>query len=173
MSYWVPIVVSGVSGAVVTLLGVSVGSITTSRSQKQQWIRDKQIEACTTIIEESTRMQLALRRQWKQNVETDWTKWNQALAVIWLVCVQDVINSAKTIDRIFWTYSANVKADAIATEKEWAKARDEMEMARLNFINVTRRSVVRSLASVADPPVARPSISSDKNVNQGPPVIER
>lgn len=42
---WLPIVASGVSGAVVTLLGVITGGAMTSRGQRRQWNRDKQIDA--------------------------------------------------------------------------------------------------------------------------------
>lgn len=73
MTEWLPIVASGVSGAVVTLLGVITGGAMTSRGQRRQWNRDKQINTCTAVIQESTRVQLALRQQWKYGRDVDWT----------------------------------------------------------------------------------------------------
>jgi hypothetical protein len=43
-------------------------------------IRDKQVGACTAILERSTEMQLALLRQRRHGGKVDWTAWNQALA---------------------------------------------------------------------------------------------
>ena len=57
-------------------LGVVVGGTMANRSQRQQWVRDKQVDACTAVIEESTRMQIALRHFWSQGQQADWTAWN-------------------------------------------------------------------------------------------------
>jgi hypothetical protein len=59
------VLASSAGGAAVTLVGVFAGATLTSRVQKQQWSRDKQINACAGVLAESTRMQLALRRAWK------------------------------------------------------------------------------------------------------------
>lgn len=77
MAGWIAIVVSGASGAVVTLVGVVTGGVIASRSQRRQWLRDKQVDACAVVVQESTAMQLALLRQWKDQDLPDWTAWNK------------------------------------------------------------------------------------------------
>jgi hypothetical protein len=156
---WLAILVSSAGGAAVTLLGVATGGFIAGRSQTRQWIRDKQISACTTLIEESTRMQLALQRQQRHGRKADWTAWNQALAVIWLIGVPDVIDAAAAMDRVFWTDGTRIKTGQITDDDAWAVARGRMESARLAFINAARRNTVRSLVPVTDLPVARPSLS--------------
>jgi hypothetical protein len=58
-------VVSGSAGIIGALVGVTTGALLTRRAQTSHWSRDKQVDACTAIIVESTRVQLALRRQWQ------------------------------------------------------------------------------------------------------------
>jgi hypothetical protein len=95
MTGWIAVLVSGVSGAVVTLVGVVTGGVLASRSQRRQWLRDKQVDACAVVVQQSTAMQLALLRQWKRQDRPDWTAWNQALAMIWLVGTPAVREAAK------------------------------------------------------------------------------
>jgi hypothetical protein len=109
VTVWLPILASSAGGAAVTLLGVAAGGLLAGRSQMRQWIRDKQISACTAIIEESTQMQLALLRLQRQGHEPDWTAWNQALAVIWLVGIPEVITAAGKMDRVFWINGTRIK----------------------------------------------------------------
>jgi hypothetical protein len=71
------------------------GGAIASRSQRRQWARDQQLGACAAVIQESTRMQIALRQQRRYGQAADWTAWNQALAMIWLARTQDVIAGAK------------------------------------------------------------------------------
>jgi hypothetical protein len=101
-------------------------------------------------------MQLVLLRQRRHGGKVDWTAWNQALAGIWLVCVPEVIEAAAKMDRVFWVNGTRIKTGQIGDEDEWAVARDQMESARLEFIDVTRRDIARALVPVTDPPVARP-----------------
>jgi hypothetical protein len=80
MDSFVPIFVSGLSGAAVTLGGVITGGALTSRSQARQWLRDTQLEACVLVAQEATHMQLELLHLFHHQVEKlDWTAWNQAL----------------------------------------------------------------------------------------------
>jgi hypothetical protein len=153
---WLPIIASSAGGAAVTLLGVAAGGFIAGRSQTRQWIRDKQIGACTAIIEESTQMQLALLRQQRHGHEPDWTAWNQALAVTWLVGIPEVIDAAAKMDRAFWINGTRIKTGQVSDDDAWALARDQMESARLDFINAARRNIVRYLVPVTDLPVARP-----------------
>lgn len=91
-STWL-IVCSGSAGAVVSLLGVFAGAILTRRTEKQHWSRDKQIEACTDVIREATRIHRSRYRRLDHGEHTDWVPWNQALAAIWLIGDVDLINS--------------------------------------------------------------------------------
>jgi hypothetical protein len=50
MTASIAILVSGASGAVVTLVGVVTGGVIASRSQRRQWLRDKQVDACAVVV---------------------------------------------------------------------------------------------------------------------------
>jgi hypothetical protein len=104
-------------------------------------------------------MQLALRQQWKQGEGTDWTAWNQALAMIWLVGTPTVRAEAGRMDRLFWLCGGRIKNGLMTGEDSWAPVRDEMELSRRDFINAARREVVGTKTFVDDVPVARPSLS--------------
>jgi hypothetical protein len=156
---WLAVLISAASGAVVTLVGVMAGGVIASRSQRQQWTRDKQLGACAEMVQGSTRMQLALRQRWRGGGPADWTAWNEALAMIWLVGTPAVLAEARRMDRTFWLCSARIKNGQVANEADWAAVRDEMEIARRDFINAARREVVHTNASVDDVPVARPSLA--------------
>jgi hypothetical protein len=166
---WIPIVASGLSGAAVTLLGVLTGGAISSRAQRRQWNRDKQIDASTVLIQESTRMQLTLRQRWKYGDEPDWTAWNQALEVMSLVGTSDSIAAARQMDRVFWHCNARIRRGWKPDEDAWATVRDEMESARLGFINVARHKLTESGKPLNEVPVARPS-QSMLNEMYGPPV---
>ena len=49
-------------------------------------------------------MQLALRQHWREAAVADWTAWNQALAIIWLVGTPAVRAGARRMDRLFGLY---------------------------------------------------------------------
>jgi len=160
---WLGIVLSTFGGAAVTLLGVIVGGFVTRRSEQRQWARDRQIDACATVVQESTRMQLALLERWKRRQRPDWTVWNQALAMLWLVGTHEVIAEAKAMDRLFWLSSIRIKGGQMS-EDAWAADRDEMEAARLRFINAARRAIVTRSAVLSDVPVARPPLSEVRDL---------
>lgn len=44
------IATSSAAGALITLIGVFAGAVLTGRNQQRQWVRDKQIQACSDII---------------------------------------------------------------------------------------------------------------------------
>jgi hypothetical protein len=81
------------------------GGFLTARVQKRQWARGQQIEACATIVVESTCVQLALRGQWKHDQRVDWTPWNEALAKISLVADRTVVDAAGETDAVFWQHN--------------------------------------------------------------------
>lgn len=83
------------SHAAVTLIGVIAGGVIANFDRSDDiWLRDKQVDACAVVVQESTAMQLALRDQWRHQELPDWTAWNQALAVIWLVATPAVRKAA-------------------------------------------------------------------------------
>lgn len=174
MTTWYAILISGASGAAVTLLGVVVGGVMAGRSQRRHWLRDKQIGACADLVRESTAMQIALRHRWNRQDPIDWTAWNQALAMIWLVGTPAVRNEAKRMDRVFWLCSARIKRGQIYDENAWGEIRDEMELARRDLINAARRETVVSKDLVDDAPVARPSLTEVASVldSSAPEVSE-
>jgi hypothetical protein len=160
VTLWLPIFASSAGSAAVTLLGVAAGGLLAGRVQTRQWIRDKQIGACTAIIEGSTQMQLALLRLQRHGHEPDWTAWNQALAVIWLVGTPEVSDAAARMDQVFWINGNRIETGQVSDEDGgWPLVRDQMESARLDFINAARRYLVRPLMPVTDLPVARPPLS--------------
>jgi hypothetical protein len=159
MAGWIAILVSGASGALVTLVGVVTGGVLTSRFQRRQWLRDKQVDACAVVVQESTTMQLALLRQWKHQDPPNWTSWNQALAMIWLVGTAQMREAAKQMDRAFWLCGARIKSGRLTSEDAWAEHRDAMELCRRDFINAARSEPIGAGELVTDVPVARPPLA--------------
>lgn len=103
-------------------------------------------------------MQLALLRRWKYAEHSDWTTWNKALAMLWLVGTADVITEAKRMDRFFWLAGSRIKSRQM-TDAAWAETRDEMENARPSFINAARHGAVNVKEPVDGVPVALPPLS--------------
>ncbi len=170
MAGWVAILVSGASGAVVTLVGVVAGGLIANRSQRRQWLRDKQVDACAVVVQESTAMQLALLRQWKDQDLPDWTAWNQALAMIWLVGTPAVREAARHMDRAFWLCGARIKSGQLTSKDAWAEEREVIELSRRDFINAARRDPVGARDPVSDVPVARPPLTEIRQMFGGPPA---
>jgi hypothetical protein len=170
MAGWIAILVSGASGAVVTLVGVVTGGVIASRSQRRQWLRDKQVDACAVVVQESTAMQLALLRQWKDQDLPDWTAWNQALAMIWLVGTPAVREAARRMDRAFWLCGARIKSGQLSSKDAWAEEREAIELSRRDFINAARRHPVGARDPVSDVPVARPPLTEIRQMFGWPPV---
>jgi hypothetical protein len=135
------------------------GGVLSSRSQRRQWLHDKQVDACAVVVQESMTMQLALMRQSKNQDVPDWTAWNQALAMIWLVGTAQMREAAKQMDRAFWLCGARIKSGWLTGKDAWAKDRDAMELSRRDFINAARREPVDAGELVADVPVARPPLA--------------
>jgi ribosomal protein L39E len=167
LTSWVPIVVSSAGAAVVTLLGAVTGGAIAGHSQRRHWTRDKQIEACTAIASESTRTQLALRRLWRRGEKVDWNGWNQALALISLVGTPALIASADEMDAVFWRSTSRMEEVAEFDEVAWADIVQEMEAARLSFINVARREIIGISAELERLPIARPAMPKNRLYTAG------
>ncbi|MBA9004235.1 hypothetical protein [Thermomonospora cellulosilytica] len=154
---------SSAGGATATLLGVVTGAVLSTRAQRRHWARDRQVEACQAIIAESTKCQLALRRKWRHGEAVDWTAWNEALALMWLVGSRKVIRAAYRMDEVFWLQRARIDRGEITDEASWEQARDEMESTRLRFINATRNDVLQKRGALTEKPVARPPLPSPRH----------
>ncbi|MFE6942046.1 hypothetical protein [Streptomyces chartreusis] len=149
-----------IGGVATALIGVVAGSLLTSRTERRHWSRDKQIEACAAVVAESTRIQLALRRAWREGETVDWIPWNVALGTVWMVGTPAVVAAAAAIDEVFWEYGDQFVQRTATSEDVWAEARNSMETARLHFINVTRLQVDPRHTRLAHGPVNRPSRSN-------------
>jgi hypothetical protein len=112
--------VTTVGAVLATLLGVLVGSILSSRSQSEQWSRDRQADACAQVLRESANLLIEFAKLvWQQpapaadgaNVPTpmDWRPWNGALAMIDLVADQPIVEAARVIDEQVWLVHQQVK----------------------------------------------------------------
>ncbi|HZN76704.1 MAG TPA: hypothetical protein VFC00_34190 [Micromonosporaceae bacterium] len=139
------------------LIGVSLGAFLTARVQKKQWTRGKQVDACAAIVVESTRAQLALRRQWRHQERVDWVPWNEALAGISLVADRTVTDAAGDIDEVFWRHSDRIDRGEIKDEAAWFAATGPMESARLAFVNAARDRVIGSRERLDRLPIRRPT----------------
>lgn len=153
-------VITIIGGVATALIGVVVSSLLTSRTERRHWSRDKQIEACAAVVAESTRIQLALRRAWREGETVDWIPWNVALGTVWMVGTPAVVGAAAAIDEVFWEYGDQFVQRTATSEELWAEARDCMETARLHFINVARLQVDPRHTRLSQGPVNRPSRSS-------------
>lgn len=149
--------VTTVGGVAAALIGVVAGAVLSSRSDRMHWARDKQIAACSAIVAESTRVQLALLRAWKHGDPVDWVPWNVALGTIWLVGSPAVVEAAARVDEVFWECSDQFIRQTASDEDVWDEARDRMEAARLRFINAARRYVDPQGARLTQAPVSRPA----------------
>ncbi|MDB5059766.1 MAG: hypothetical protein JWO59_3238 [Chloroflexi bacterium] len=157
------VLISAASGAVVTLFSVTLGSLLTRRAQAQHWSRDRQIDACTTVLRESTAIQLEFRKL-RQTVERggkgaiDWVPWNQALALISLVGSEAIVEAAMQLDRTTWLAGTRVDNGLTNSSDAWATVRDEIERDRLNFVNTARTELIGSSRPIARL-IGRPPLS--------------
>lgn len=143
------IATSSAVGALITLIGVFVGAALTRRTQERQWSRDRRLEACKGVIVQATRIQRALWRRWEYGEEVEWVAWNEALAALWLLGDSDLVDAAAQIDEAFFRQTRRIKQGEIADLQTWKPARDLMEAARLNFINVARKQVLGAHAPMS------------------------
>jgi hypothetical protein len=162
---WPPIISS-----VSALFGVMIGGFLTARVQKRQWVRAQQIEACAAIVVESTRVQLALRGQWKHDHRVDWVPWNEALARISLVADRAVVDAAGEVDAVFWCHSDSIDRGEVTDEAAWFEATERMETARLIFVNTAKRRVLGSADRLDRLPIRRPRgyMPGVSNIPPGP-----
>ena len=152
--------VTTVGAVLATLLGVLVGSILSSRSQSEQWSRDRQSDACAQVLRESANLLIEFAKLvWQQpapaadgaNVPTpmDWRPWNGALAMIDLVADHAIVEAAHAIDEQVWLVHQQVKRGWVA-DGEWLAARKPVETCLQDFVNIARTRL-----AVKGPPLHR------------------
>jgi hypothetical protein len=154
------VLIPALAGVATTVVGVILGAMLTQRVQLRHWSRDRLTDACVSIVRESTRVQLNLRRKLRDpRHEISWEAWNESLALVHLTANAEITESAYRMDEAFWDASSQMKAGQITTDDEWAEIRDSMEGARAQFIATSRRYLLTG----APPPlplVARPSLAT-------------
>ena len=138
------------------LFGVAMGGFIAARVQKRQWTRGQQIEACAAIVVESTRVQLALRSQWKKGDRVDWLPWNEALAKVSLVADRAVVDAAGRVDEMFWRQTERMERGEIKKEADWFVLTERLEDVRLSFVNTAKQHVLGSGDRLDCLPIRRP-----------------
>ena len=136
---------------------MAAGGVVSHSSQKRHWSRDNELEACTQLISESTRTQFALLRHWRHSEPVDWAAWNEALDLISLVAASEVVSAASRIDHELWLLSASIIEGNITDVESWNGQRQQLEEARLEFVNTVRSKVVDVRSHLDRSPVARPA----------------
>lgn len=141
--------ISTLGAILATLLGVWVGNLLGSRSQQQQWSRDRQADACAQVLRESSNVVLALERLHveRRNPEDegallphgiDFAAWNDALSMVGLVADHDVAEAARTIDSKIWPAHLQVNR-GWASDDDWFRLRNSIDAMRVDFVNIARK----------------------------------
>jgi hypothetical protein len=137
------VLVSVAGGVLAALLGVIVGAVLARRAQFEQWVRDRQVEACVSVLRESTKAQIGLLRLYRGEAgRPDWAPWNEAMAVIQLAGSSEMAVEVHKMDKLFWESNSSIEHGQVTNDEAWAAIRDAMEDARLKFTNVARRKLV-------------------------------
>jgi hypothetical protein len=141
--------ITTIGAVLTTLVGVLVGSVMSSRSQDRQWARDRQADACTQVLRESSNVLIEFTRLiWQSiapapdgaNVPTpmDWRPWNEALAMIDLIAHHEIVEAAQAIDAQIWPVHQQIKR-GWAPDGGWLRLRDPIEARRQDFVNIARK----------------------------------
>jgi hypothetical protein len=142
------IAITTIGAVLATLLGVLVGSVLSSRSQSEQWTRDRQADACAQVLRESFNILIEFTKlMWQQpapapdgaNIPTpiDWRPWNEALTVIDLVADHAIVEAAHAIDEQIWWVHQQVKRGWIPVGG-WPAVREHVDARQQDFVNVAR-----------------------------------
>lgn len=157
------ILIPAAVGVLTTMVGVLLGGRIAFRAQSQHWARDRQADACIAVLRESTKVQLALRRRFRDPSapKVEWAPWNEALTVLQMVADCRIVEAALLMDLRFWDYSSIIRDRLIVTEEQWATVREPMEASRLAFINAARQHLVRVEEPIQSL-VTRPSLAEQR-----------
>lgn len=143
------VAITTIGAVLATLLGVLAGSILSSRSQSEQWSRERQADACSRVLRESSNLLIEFTKLvWQQpapaadgaNIPTplDWRPWNEALTVIDLVADHTIVEAAHAIDEQIWRVHQQVKRGWVPTG-EWLAVRELVDARQRDFVNIARR----------------------------------
>lgn len=143
------VAITTVGAVLATLLGVLVGSVLSSRSQSEQWSRDRQADACAQILRESSNLLIEFTKPiWQHpapaedgaNMPTpiDWRPWNEALTVIDLVADHAIVEAVLAMDAQIWRVHQQIKRGWVLGG-EWPTVRELVEAPQRDFVNVARR----------------------------------
>jgi hypothetical protein len=143
------VIVTSIGAVLATLLGVLAGSILSSRSQRRQWSRDRQADACAHVLRESSNIVIELARlTWHPpdpapdglSVPTsmDWKAWNEALAMISLVGDHRIVEAAQAIDAQIWPVHQQIKR-GWSPAGGWPQMREPIDARRQDFVNIARQ----------------------------------
>lgn len=140
------VILPAVVGMLASLAGVTLGGVLTRRAQAQQWSRDRLTHACLLIMNESSRIQIALHRYQRGEDRLDWVSWNEALATIVLTAPSGLVQAALAIDETFWRTTDEIEAGQASSGQassgqDWERIRASIEAARLAFANRARREL--------------------------------
>lgn len=72
--------------------------------------------------------------------------------------MSEVVEAAARIDEVLWEYSDQFIQQTASSEQAWGQARDQLEAARLEFINTARLHVDPQHMPLNQAPVARPPL---------------
>jgi hypothetical protein len=70
----------------------------------------------------------------------DWGPWNEALGVLSLMSDREILDSAIALDRVMWEVTLGLRGGGVDWAN-WRTSLDRLEAARLEFVNVTRRTL--------------------------------
>jgi hypothetical protein len=146
------VIITSVGAVLTTLLGVLVGSALSSRSDKRQWSRDQQAQACAQVLRESSNVLIEFVRLRRNTVESapdgasvptsmDWRAWNEALATVNLLADHEIVEAAHVIDDEIWPVHQLIKRGWMSQDG-WPRQRDRIEARRQDFVNIARRHLV-------------------------------
>lgn len=137
--------------ALLALLGVVVGGIIASRTQRSHWRFSEQAEACANLLREhaGVYMQLASAAHAgtgagkRSNADfIDLGPWNAALTVVNLLADRDIVRSAHALDEAIWLTGIAIRRGNVVGDN-WKTASRTLEQQRLAFVNVARERLGR------------------------------
>jgi hypothetical protein len=113
------------------------------RSRQVQSDRDVRINAYAELLRSSVDVHDHVAGPWREGqiIEVGWTDWNRSLAVVALVAPAHVAEAAHRIDEAYWRLGRQVGPGPMSQD-QWEGVAEQMERARLNFVNEARRELI-------------------------------
>ena len=130
--------------ALVTLAAVIVGASLSGRTQRNHWVRETRLKACSEFLRSYSRVFIDVGQFCRNGagVSTDtWADWEQVLAGLTLVSSPQVVSAALKVDEAVWRAHTAVKTGR-SGEDDWLSLRQPIEAARVAFVNAARRQLI-------------------------------